>query len=108
MEFRRPEILEATTDTVDWSIECYANEVCERIALIFNEAVTASENVTVKIQPSGVEADEYLLASANVSGTSTLVIENISGILNKDKLRVQFANTDGVSVTGTCTMYLGG
>ena len=108
MEFRRPETLEATEIEVDWTIECGANEICERIVLMFDEAVTESENVTVKIQPAGVEANEYLVAAVNVSGTSTVVIENITGLLFGDNIRVQFANTDLVEVTGTCTMYLGG
>ena len=102
----RTPILEATTSAVAWTIDPLADFDINFVSLIFASAPTVTENVTVTFKSKNGTAYDTLRRSINVKGKTTLSIEDIGGMEHGDSLLIEFANTDGISITGVSSFRM--
>jgi hypothetical protein len=98
--------LPSTTDPVAWSIDLGVDTDIQRLTIKFATAPSTSENVTVKVDfNAGSEYEAIIRSAPNSDGD--ISFEDILGIDEADAILVEYANTDGVSVAGTCTIRRG-
>ncbi len=106
---RRDHVQTATTSAVSWSIFEGGDFDVERITLKFDSAPTTSENITLtKDSIQGAAYDTLLLSFDPAADSATdVVIENVTGLRNGDKIVLAYTNTDGNSITGVATVLIG-
>jgi hypothetical protein len=103
---RRVGVLEATSVAVAWTFFVGDDFDVKRIALKWDSAPSASENVTVTLDSAQGAAYDTVLRSVDAIGHVDVVFENIDGLVSGDKLLVSYANTGTDSITGTAVMEL--
>lgn len=98
--------LDSTTDAVAWQIALGTDTDIERLCIKLATTPTTLEDVTITIQyNAGSQYNTIIRALPNTS--DDIVLENICGIDSADNILVEYTNTDGVSVAGSCTIRRG-
>jgi len=103
---RRQEVQTATTSAVAWTMFAADDFDVEKITLTFDATPTTAENITVTLDSGQGTAYDAVIAAVDPAGYTDVVITNIGGLKNGDKLLVEYTNTDGNSITGVATMLL--
>lgn len=102
----RKDISEKTTDAVSWAIDVAGNYILNRVTLKCSTLPSTSEDVTITLKRE--EGDDYdiLLRTADMLNVSSLTFEELGPIHKDDYVLVEYANTDGVSISGIATVTI--
>ncbi len=103
--YRQP-ALEATTGAISWTIWQADDFDVKRITLKFASAPSAIENINITIVSKLGTAFNTRIRSYDPNGLTDISMECIDGIMDGDKILLEYANTDSISVTGTATLEL--
>ena len=101
--------IQATTSVaVAWTIEAGSDDWnCKRIALLFDAAPTTDEDITVTLDAAAGAAYDTVLLTVSPVGKTSIVLEDIGGFDDADKLLVSYANTDLNAIVGTANIEVG-
>lgn len=103
---RRGHTLASTTDAVEWTIFEADDFNVPRIDLVFDAAPTSAGLLTVTKDSVAGSAYDTIVFTINPIGLTTINIETLHGFVSGDKLIVEYANPDGVEITGTASAEL--
>lgn len=106
MQKVRKQLLQATISAVSWTVTVGDDFDPLRITLNFATAPTTSEDVTLTIDAATDATFDELLIAKNAAGQTSLVFTDIPPLHNGDKFRIEYTNTDAVSVTGAFTFQI--
>ena len=96
--------LTSTSSAVDWDIDLESTDTdVERIALHFSATPTTAEDITISLEPTS--GGTFVIRSLGNNGVD-YSFEDIRGI-DLQTINVSYANSDGVTVTGFCTIKRG-
>lgn len=101
---RTIQTLAATTSAVAWNIWVADEFNVPRIDLVFATAPTSAGYLFIKKDAGAGAAYDSIIRVVNPIGLESLSIEGMHGLSNGDKLLVEYANPDGVSITGSATV----
>lgn len=96
--------LSATTGAIDWDIFNGADFSLARADLVFATAPTSAGLITVTKKSVFGAAYDTVVDVINPVGLLTVRIAPLGGLVNGDKVNVSYANSDGVSITGTASV----
>jgi GTPase len=98
--------MSSTTSAVSWSVKGYDDVRISRISLQIDVAPTTVEPITLTIKNEDDVSVSSLIRSIDAVGHTDIVIDDIIGIDGTDNyyLLVEYANTDGRTITGFATM----
>ena len=94
----------ATSTAVAWTFYIADDFDCKRIAMTWDSAPSASENVTVTLDSVKGAAYDTVLRSVDAIGVTDVVFEDIDGLTAGDKLLVSYNNGGTDSITGTAVV----
>jgi hypothetical protein len=75
-----------------------------RIDLAFDTAPTTAGLITVTKDSGAGAAYDTVIRTINPIGLTAVVIEGLHGFVSGDKLLIEYANADGVSITGSASL----
>jgi len=104
---RRQHVQTASTSAISWTFFEGDDFDVDAITFKFDAAPTTSENLTVTLDSGQGAAYDTVLASVDPVGATEVVVRNIAGLKNGDKIIVEYTNTDGNSIVGVATALLG-
>lgn len=103
---RRSQTQAATTSAVSWEIFEGDHFDCSAITIAFGTATTTAENLTVTLDSHLGAGSDVVLVTIDPLGADELMIRNIPGMVEGDKLLVEYTNSDGSSITGAAITEL--
>jgi len=105
--------LASTTSAVDWDIFLKSEFNVPRIDLTFTPAPSSAGYLYIKKEPA--VGTPSVIRFVSPVGYETMAIEGLHGFSHGDKVVIEYANPDGVTITGTAnteipvpTVYIAG
>jgi hypothetical protein len=96
----------ATTSAVAWTIFLSSNFDVPRIDIAFGATTTSAGNVTVTKDSVEGAAYDCVISTTDAQAKDQVVITGLTGFVKGDKLLIEYANPDSVSVTATATLEI--
>ena len=106
MVTRRSQVQAATAVALSWEIFEGDHFDCPMITVSFATPTTTAENLTVTLDSHLGAGSDVVLATVDPIGASEVIIKNIPGMVEGDKLLVEYTNTDTSSITGAAITEL--
>lgn len=103
---RRPHTLAATTSAVSWTLFEGDDFNIPRIDLVFDTPPTSAGLVIVTKDSEAGSDYDCIIATINPVGQDSISFQTLHGFVSGDQLLVEYANPDGVSITGTASLEL--
>lgn len=103
---RQTQALAATTGAVSWEIYRADGFNVPRIDLTFDVAPTSAGYLYLKKDSVLGAAYDAVIRIFSPVGLTSMSIEGMHGLVDGDKLIVEYANPDGVSITGSATVEI--
>jgi len=94
----------ATTDPIAWSVYVVDDFNVPRIDLVFDAAPVTAGLITVTKDSGAGAAYDAVIRTINPVGQTAVIIEGLHGFVSGDKLLIEYANADGVSIIGTAAI----
>jgi hypothetical protein len=102
----RKDPLTATTGNLAWSIWEGDDFDLKRLTLTFASAPAAISNVQLWLDSAEGSTYDCILREIDPNDCKHVVIEDVKGIANGDKLLLKYTNTGAISVVGTAVVEL--
>ena len=102
----RNSLLSPTTGAIDWEIETYDESTIRRLILNWDTAPTVDEYVTITLVSSEGASYNSVLFVVSPKHANTVKIDEIGSFLYGDVIKIEYANTEGNTITGIATYSL--
>lgn len=96
--------LEPTTSSVEWEIFVKSDFNVPRVDLVLSPAPSSAGFVYVKKSSALGPAFYSVVRFFSPVGYETIAIENLHGFSNGDKIILEYANPDGVTISGSASV----
>jgi len=101
---RRQKQMTETTDAVDWTISEGDDFDCRYFHVNLSAAATTEEDITLTVDSGLGASNDTVVRTVDATTGTSFAWENLEGFANGDKLRVQFANSDGLTVNASAVL----
>ena len=93
-----------TTSSIAWGIFVKDDFIIPRIVISFDSAPVSAGDITISVDSIKGSTYDYQIYESDPRGKMSVIVAGLVGFSNGDVVIVEYANPDGVSVTGVATI----